>query len=154
MSDSVRPHRQQPTRLPRPQDSPGKNTGVGASICKSLEFTLCVCKYVEGGGGELQGHQSFIRLIYKAPGKGDPERRRAVERQEKLERVRRRKGEGKRENLGELERKKIAHMSESLIQTLKNSHELLRCFSKCGSQANSILSSWKLVDFIPALLNF
>ena len=29
MSDSVRPHRQQPTRLPRAWDSPGKNTGVG-----------------------------------------------------------------------------------------------------------------------------
>ena len=29
MSDSVRPHRQQPTRLSRPWDSPGKNTGVG-----------------------------------------------------------------------------------------------------------------------------
>ena len=29
MSDSVQPHRQQPSRLPRPQDSPGKNTGVG-----------------------------------------------------------------------------------------------------------------------------
>ena len=29
MSNSVRPHRQQPTRLPRPLDSPGKNTGVG-----------------------------------------------------------------------------------------------------------------------------
>ena len=29
MSDSVRPHRQQATRLPRPWDSPGKNTGVG-----------------------------------------------------------------------------------------------------------------------------
>jgi len=29
MSDSVRPHRQQPTRLARPWDSPGKNTGVG-----------------------------------------------------------------------------------------------------------------------------
>ena len=28
VSDSVRPHRQQPTRLPRPWDSPGKNTGV------------------------------------------------------------------------------------------------------------------------------
>ena len=28
MSDSVRPHRWQPTRLPRPWDSPGKNTGV------------------------------------------------------------------------------------------------------------------------------
>ena len=26
--DSVRPHRQQPTRLPHPWDSPGKNTGV------------------------------------------------------------------------------------------------------------------------------
>ena len=29
MSDSVRPHRRQPIRLPRPWDSPGKNTGVG-----------------------------------------------------------------------------------------------------------------------------
>ena len=29
MSDSVRPHRRQPTRLPNPWDSPGKNTGVG-----------------------------------------------------------------------------------------------------------------------------
>ena len=28
MFDSVRPHRRQPTRLPRPWDSPGKNTGV------------------------------------------------------------------------------------------------------------------------------
>ena len=29
MSNSVRPHRQQPTRLPHTWDSPGKNTGVG-----------------------------------------------------------------------------------------------------------------------------
>ena len=29
MSDSVQPHRRQPTRLPRPWNSPGKNTGVG-----------------------------------------------------------------------------------------------------------------------------
>ena len=29
MSNSVRPHRWQPTRLPHPWDSPGKNTGVG-----------------------------------------------------------------------------------------------------------------------------
>ena len=29
MSDSVQPHRQQPTRLRCPWDSPGKNTGVG-----------------------------------------------------------------------------------------------------------------------------
>ena len=29
MSDSVRPHRWQPSRLSHPWDSPGKNTGVG-----------------------------------------------------------------------------------------------------------------------------
>ena len=29
MSDSVRPHRRQPTRLHHPWDPPGKNTGVG-----------------------------------------------------------------------------------------------------------------------------
>jgi len=29
MSDSMQPHRRQPTRLPCPQDSPGKNTAVG-----------------------------------------------------------------------------------------------------------------------------
>ena len=29
VSDSVRPHRRQPTRLPHPWDSPGKNTGEG-----------------------------------------------------------------------------------------------------------------------------
>ena len=29
MSNSVWPHRWQPSRLPRPWDSPGKNTGVG-----------------------------------------------------------------------------------------------------------------------------
>ena len=29
MSDSMRPHRWQPTRISRPWDSPGKNTGVG-----------------------------------------------------------------------------------------------------------------------------
>ena len=33
VSDSVRPHRQLPTRLPRPWDSPGKNTGV---VCPFL----------------------------------------------------------------------------------------------------------------------
>ena len=32
VSDSVRPHRRQPTRLPRPWDSPGKNTGVGCQF--------------------------------------------------------------------------------------------------------------------------
>ena len=32
MSDSVRPHRRQPTRLPCPWDSLGKNTGVGCQF--------------------------------------------------------------------------------------------------------------------------
>ena len=47
MSDSVRPQRRQPTRLPCPWDSPSKNTGVGChflllspgSWCK--RFCLC-----------------------------------------------------------------------------------------------------------------
>ena len=43
MSDSVRPHRQQPTRLPRPWDSPGKNTGVGCHCL--LQFVLNFIKY-------------------------------------------------------------------------------------------------------------
>ena len=40
MSDSVRPHRRQPTRLPHPWDSPGKNTGVGCHFllqCMKVE---------------------------------------------------------------------------------------------------------------------
>ena len=36
MFDSVRPHRRQPTRLPRPWDSPGKNTGVGCHFLLQL----------------------------------------------------------------------------------------------------------------------
>jgi len=52
VSDSVRPHRRQPTRYPRPWDSPGKNTGVGCHFLlqcmnaiwqhKSI-ITMCVC---------------------------------------------------------------------------------------------------------------
>ena len=40
MSNSVRPHRQQPTRLPHLWDSPGKNTGVGCHFllqCKKVK---------------------------------------------------------------------------------------------------------------------
>ena len=40
MSDSVQPHRRQPTRLPHPWDSPGKNTGVGCHFllqCKKVK---------------------------------------------------------------------------------------------------------------------
>ena len=40
VSDSVQPHRWQPTRLTRPWDSPGKNTGVGCHFllqCMKVE---------------------------------------------------------------------------------------------------------------------
>ena len=50
MSDSVRPHRWQPTRRPRPWDSPGKNTGVGCHFllqcmkvkCESVVAQSCL----------------------------------------------------------------------------------------------------------------
>ena len=41
MSDSVRPHRRQPTRHLHPWDSPGKNTGVGCHFlpqCMKVEI--------------------------------------------------------------------------------------------------------------------
>ena len=40
MSDSVRPHRQQPTRLPRPWDSPGKNNGVGCQFLLQSDLNV------------------------------------------------------------------------------------------------------------------
>ena len=47
MSNSVRPHRRQPTRLPRPWDSPGKNTGVGCHF-------LLQCMKVKSGSEVTQ----------------------------------------------------------------------------------------------------
>ena len=47
MSDSVQPHRRQPTRLPRPWDSPGKNTGVGCHF-------LLQCMKVKGESEDAQ----------------------------------------------------------------------------------------------------
>ena len=41
MTNSVRPHRRQPTRLLRPWDSPGKNTGVGCHFllqCRKVKI--------------------------------------------------------------------------------------------------------------------
>ena len=48
MSDSVRPHRRKPTRLPRPWDSPGKNTGVGCHFllqCMKVKSESEVAEY-------------------------------------------------------------------------------------------------------------
>ena len=52
VSDSVRPQRQQPTRLPRPWDSPGKNTGVGCHF-------LFQCMKVKS---ESEVAQSYLTL--------------------------------------------------------------------------------------------
>ena len=52
MSNSVRPHRRQPTRLPRPWDSPGKNTGVGCHF-------LLQCMRVKS---ESEVAQSYLTL--------------------------------------------------------------------------------------------
>ena len=38
MSDSVQPQRRQPTRLPHPWDSPGKNTGVGCHFLLQIHI--------------------------------------------------------------------------------------------------------------------
>ena len=42
VSDSVQPHRRQPTRLLCPQDSPGKNAGVGCHFLPQQNF-IAVC---------------------------------------------------------------------------------------------------------------
>ena len=43
MSDSVGPYGQEPTRLLRPQDSLGKNTGVGCHFHLQGRMDVCVC---------------------------------------------------------------------------------------------------------------
>ena len=42
VSDSVRSHRRQPTRLPRPWDSPGKNEWVAISFCNAWKWKVKV----------------------------------------------------------------------------------------------------------------
>ena len=71
MSDSVQPHRRQPTRLHCPWDSPGKNTGVGCHFLlqctkvknKSEVAQLCLtlCDPVDYS---LPG--SFVHGIFQA----------------------------------------------------------------------------------------
>ena len=63
MSNSVRPHRQQPNRLPCPWDSPGKNTGVGCHF-------LLQCMKVKSV------HKDFLTSIFnfrQVLGTGIPE---------------------------------------------------------------------------------
>ena len=61
MSDSVRPHRWQHTRLLRPWDSPGKNTGVG---CHFPLQCMHACKVVSVVSDSLRPHgQQPTRLL-------------------------------------------------------------------------------------------
>ena len=57
MSDSVRPHRWQPTRLPRPWDSPVKNTGVGCHF-------LLQCMKVKSESEVTQSCPTPIDRVY------------------------------------------------------------------------------------------
>ena len=52
MSNSVQPHRRPPTRLPRPWDSPGKNTGVGCHF-------LLQCMKVKSESEVAQSHPTL-----------------------------------------------------------------------------------------------
>ena len=67
VSDSVRPHRRQPTRLRRPWDSPGKNTGVGChflpvnkqiSLLEKSMLTLANSIHFSRLGRRLQMHRN------------------------------------------------------------------------------------------------
>ena len=71
VSDSVQPHRCQPTRLPRPWDSPGKNTGVGCHFrlqCMKVKSESEVAQ----SGPTLRDHMdcslpgSSVRGIFQA----------------------------------------------------------------------------------------
>ena len=62
MSDSVRPHRRQPTGLPRPWDSPGKNTGVGCHF-------LLQCMKVKSQSEVTQSYPTLSDpMDYSLPG--------------------------------------------------------------------------------------
>ena len=62
MSDSVRPHRWQPTRLHHPWDSPGKNTGVGCHF-------LLQCMKVKSESEVTQSYPTLSDpMDYSLPG--------------------------------------------------------------------------------------
>ena len=62
VSDSVLPHRRQPTRLRRPWDSPGKNTGVGCHL-------LLQCMKVKSEGEVAQSFPTLSDpMVCSLPG--------------------------------------------------------------------------------------
>ena len=72
MSDSVRPHRRQPTRLPRPRDSPGKNTGVGCHFllqCVKVESEREVTPVMSDSVQPHRRQPTRPRCPWDSPGK-------------------------------------------------------------------------------------
>ena len=63
LSDSVWPHRRQPTRLPHPWDSPGKNTGVGCHF-------LFQCMKVKSETEVAQSCPTLPNLAWEIPWRG------------------------------------------------------------------------------------
>ena len=59
MSDSVRPQRRQPTRLLRPWDSPGKNTGVGCHFLLQC-VKVKVSNFLPYSDGDYKGFLLYI----------------------------------------------------------------------------------------------
>ena len=60
MSNSMRPHRQQPTRLPCPWDSPGKNTGVG---CHFLLQCMHACQVASVVSSSVQPYGQIYAIM-------------------------------------------------------------------------------------------
>ena len=66
MSDSVQPHRRQPTRLRRPWDSPGKNTGVGCHFLLQ-NVRLETIKVLEENIGKTLSDINHSKILYDPP---------------------------------------------------------------------------------------
>ena len=70
MSSSLRPHRRQPTRLPRPWDSPGKNTGVGCHFLLQCTKVKSESEVLLLGACNKASHQKSSRPCYKCGKEG------------------------------------------------------------------------------------
>ena len=60
----MRPHRQQPTRLPSPWDSPGKNTGVGCRKGRRTNDQLANILWTIEKVREVQKNIYFCFIVY------------------------------------------------------------------------------------------
>ena len=75
MSNSVLPHRWQPTRLPRPWDSPGKNTGMGCHCPLRVPSNSIQLGFLGGSDGKESacnaGDSGSIPGLGRSAGEGN-----------------------------------------------------------------------------------